>query len=421
MSSGCARKIGWPATVLARAVDAVELPSTFPAALLTAVLATVLAAFMSLTAHADTGDCGDATLIEHTFSSGASWSLCASVDERHALDITALHYRAPGDSLRSVLHKLHAAQILMHYHDEANARAQIGSVGDGRLLVMTEQQCDGTLLLDSGNGAHVCSRVEDNRVLAKFAQRPSLQSQRWNLSSALQRESLVWTVSVSLTEDGQIQPAVTLSGRAREAVASSNFASTLANGEGQLTRATVLSTWRMVFNLDDGDYDAVQQFDFVLNESSGNRRPMQITEMQTESFAMVARDQFRGWRMLDNIGTGYYLDPSNSGFRYTGGGYNWAHFDIGLSRYQACEHYASGNALHDGTGTSTANEGTCGDSLDDFVDGESLHGAHPVLWFSQSRTFNPGDDDWPVISNFHQSFTLLPFDWNSASPFEVIE
>ena len=44
-----------------------------------------------------------------------------------------------------------------------------------------------------------------------------------------------------------------------------------------------------------------------------------------------------------------------------------------------------------------------------------------VLWFSQSRTFNPGDEDWPVISNFHQSFALSPFDWNPASPFEVIE
>ena len=374
-----------------------------------------------MAAHADPGDCAGATRLEHTFSSGAAWSLCARVDERHALDITALHYRAPGDSLRSVLHQLHVAQILMHYHDEADARAQIGSADDGRLLVMTDQQCDGTRLLDSGSGARVCARVEDNRVLAKFAQRPSLQSQRWELSSALQRGSLIWTVSVSLTEDGQIHPAVTLSGRAREAEASSGFASTLAYGKRQLTRATVLSTWRMVFNLDDGDYDAIQQFDFVLNESSDNRRPMLITELQTEGFATVARDQFRGWRMIDNIGTGYYLDPSNSGFSYTGGAHDWAHFDVGLSRYNVCERYASGNNAHDGADASTGTEAACGDNLDDFVNGENLQDAHPVLWFSQSRTFNPGDEDWPVISNFHQSFALLPFDWNPASPFEVIE
>ena len=346
-------------------------------------LAGLLATFMSVAVHADPGDCAGSTRLEHTFSSGASWALCASVDERHALDITALHYRAPGDSLRSVLHEVHVAQILMHYHDEANARAQIGSADDGRLLAMTEQQCDGTLLLDNGNGARVCSRVEDNRVLAKFAQRPSLQSQRWELSSALQRGSLVWTVSVSLTEDGQIHPAVTLSGRAREADAGSGFVSTLTNGRPQLIRATVLSTWRMVFNLDDSEYDTVQQFDFVLDESSGNQRPMQITELQSEGFASVARDRFRGWRIIDNIGTGYYLDPSNSGFSYAGGEHNWAHFDIGLSRYNACERYASGNNSHDGTrtgtstGTNTDTGATCGDNLDDFVNGESLHNAHP--------------------------------------------
>lgn len=378
-------------------------------------LALLFVTFLAEPAQADSEGCANATRLEHTFSSGASWALCADVDEQHALEITSLHYRAPGDSLRSVLKEIHVGQILMHYHDETDARTQIGADTIGRVLPMTARQCDGALLLDSGTGARLCTRVENNRVLAKFAQRPSLQSQNWELSSALQRGSLVWTVSVTLTEDGRVRPAVTLSGRPRETEITPDFASRLPGNQRQLARATVLTNWRMVFNLDSGAFDSVQQFDFVLNESLGNRRPMQITELDSEGFAAVERTGFRGWRIVDATGAGYYLDPFNSGFNYNAGQENWALFDVGLSRYNNCERYAMNNLTIDDQGES------CGASLDDFVNGETLQNAHPVLWFSQSRPFNPSNEDWPVISNLHQSFTLLPFDWTQASPFEVIE
>ncbi len=299
----------------------------------------------------------------------------------------------------------------MHYHDETDARAQIGiSQETGRLLAMTSGNCDGTLELQDVESARVCSRMENNRTLAKYAQRPSLQSQRWELASAVQRDGLIWAISITFTEDGQITPAVTLSGRARQSNTTDAFAATLPTSAKRLARATVLATWRMVFNLDDGGYDAIQQFDFPLDVSRGNKRPMQVTEMGTEVFAKVDRDRFRGWRITDPMGTGYYLDPSNSGFSFTGSRYNWARFDVGLTRFKSCERYALGNTTD-----------SCGASLDDHVSGESLEGAHPVLWFSQSRTFNPTDEHWPVISNFHQSFTLLPYDWTVASPFEIIE
>jgi len=328
------------------------------------------------------GDCADATLLEHTFSSGASWALCADVSALHALEVSSVHYRAPGDSQRSVLAQAHVA----------------------------------------------------------YAQRPSLQGSSWELSSALQRDGLLWVVSVRFSEDGQITPAITLSGKAREgtdvvadavtdvvadvgtdvisdAEASGvDTTSTLPESGRQLTRATILGTWRLVFNLDDGQTDQVQQFDFVLDPLRGNRRSMQIVPMTSESFASVNRDQFRAWLIADPTGTGYYLDPSNSGFNYGGTQYNWTQFDLAVTRNASCERYALGNSSH-----SEQSDPTCGDTLDDFVSGELIDSEHPALWFSQSRTLSPTNEDWPAISHFRQSFTLLPYDWTESSPFEVIE
>lgn len=386
-----------------------------PLRLSTLVLVLLTSLLTTHNVRAAISDCGDATLLEQSFSSGAAWALCAYVDEHHALEVTSVHYRAPGGILRSVLDHAHIGQILMHYHDEAEPRAQIIADSLSRLLTMNTNSCAGTPLSINSDVATLCSRILDNRVLAKYAQRPSLQSQRWELSSAVQRDGLVWAVSLSFTEDGQITPAVTLSGRARQTLTSPAFTATLPANNRYLARASVLATWRLVFNLDDNAFDSVQQFDFPLSVTLGNRRPMQVSELDTEVFTTVERDSFRGWRIADSSGTGYYLDPSNSGFNSIGSGYNWARFDVALTKHVPCERYALNNQ------TIVDETTTCGASLDDFVNGESLENAHPVLWFSQSRTFNPTNEDWPAISNFHQSFTLIPYDWTPTSPFEVIE
>jgi len=271
---------------------------------------------------ANTSECAEGTQASHTFSSGASWSLCIQVSATHGLQLDNVHYQAPGDRLRSVLESLHAAQILMHYHDESEERPQLGNSDvAGRVLPMNSNTCDGQLLLEREAAHDVCSRIEDNRILAKYAQQPALHSQRWELTSALQRETLTWATSVNLTEDGQIIPAISLSGRARQSGAGGFFASTLPESNQSLARATVLSTWRIVFNLDDGATDAVEQLDFPLITSQGNQRPMQVTPLDNELFTNVVREQFRGWRIMDRVrGSGYYLDPSNSGFSFTG---NW--------------------------------------------------------------------------------------------------
>jgi len=361
-------------------------------------------------------DCADGTRLEQSFQSGASWVVCAQVSDLHALAVSSVHYRAPGDSLRSVLSQAQVAQVLMHYHDEQNAREQIGIADGARLLNWREQTCSGQQVLDGSGEPTICSIIQQPRVLARYAQQPSLLGSAWEISSSLQRDGLVWLVSITFGEDGQITPAVTLSGKARQGTDPATTNRLPASGQ-RLARATVLATWRLAFDLDGGSADNVKQFDFVLDPEDGNRRPMQITQMDSERFSNVQRDDFRGWLVSDPIlDTGYYLDPSNSGFSYVAMPDNWTQYDLAVTTNKPCERYASGNQTNAADSTDT-----CGDTLDDFVNAEPLDSVSPVLWYSQSRTFNPGNEDWPVISHFRQAFTLLPYDWTSASPFEVVE
>jgi len=397
---------------------------------------------------AQQNDCTNAVALQHSFSSGASWSLCAAVNNDHGLTVSSVYYRAPGDSSRSVLAELHLGQLLLHYHDATEAEPQIRppqplriqpSINATRQLELstaqelrvltyddlqddaqtiepvrfTERSCNGERLGADSQPDTICAITKNNRTLAKYAQRPSLNSQSWELASAFARDALIWTSAVTFTEDGQIRPAVSLSGRASRSNTDTRYAATLPLPIDPLTRATVFATWRMVFNLDTDAADKIEQFDFPLDNQSGNRRPMQVSPIITETLRRVDRQTFRGWRMVDGSGAGYYLDPSNNGFSYSSRSENWAQFDMAFSRLATCERYALLN-INDVSIN-------CGTGLDDFVNGESLIDAVPVVWYSQMRNMDLTLEDWPVISELALSFDLLPFDWTASSPFELIE
>lgn len=386
----------------------------------------VLACLRPPSATAQQTDCGNMQALDHAFASGAMWSMCLSIEASHGLSIHSASYRAPGDTLRQVLSEAHMGQVLLHYHDSATATAQINpalqtqlSAAGSDLLSMNGNLCQGSRLEVSGVPEAVCSRIRDNRILAKYAQRPSIQSQSLELSSAFQRETLTWTTRYNFTEDGQIRPSLSLSGRAARTSSDARYSQTVPSVAEPVTRATVLATWRLVFDLDTPATDRIQQFDFPLDTDDNNRRPMQVTELDTETLLQVNRENFRGWRVIDASGAGYYLDPANSGFHYRSADMNWAQFDAAVTAYRPCERHALLNTGALRAGEDPPSPGACGSSLDAFVDGENLAAAQPVLWYSLSRTLDPRIEDWPVLRDITLTFDLLPFDWTAASPFEV--
>jgi Cu2+-containing amine oxidase len=122
---------------------------------------------------------------------------------------------------------------------------------------------------------------------------------------------------------------------------------------------------------------------------------------------------------VDSSGAGYYLDPANNGFSYRNDTMNWTMADGAITAYDECERYALRNSSNGLVSSPTVPASDCGNSLDDFVDNQSLQDVQPVIWYSQSRTLDPRIEDWPVIRDLRMSFDLLPFDWTAASPFET--
>jgi len=367
-------------------------------------------------------DCQSGTELGHTFDSGASWSFCAVLDDDHALELQELHYQAPGDSSRKVLQHLHLAQVLVHQHDEFEPQDLIGSnkLGGSSLTTLNDNICDGELLSIDQQGTKLCSYVRPTGLMAKYSMRRGLQGEQYQLFAVSSYQGFTFQIMIGLSEDGRINPSVSLSGRSTEKTSSAVFGNEVTNPVDNQpilgTQSTMLYTWRMVFALNgDQQNDAVEEFNFSIEPLQGSRRPMQITALSTESLRKAAPDSFRGWRVTDVDGKGYYLDPQNSGYTYSDNKNNWAQFALALTAFNACERHSRISSS-----TSVINDNECVGSLDNFVNGESMAQTKPVLWYSLSRVHRPSAEDYPVISSMVSDFEIIPFGWTATSPFEVI-
>ncbi len=349
--------------------------------------------------------------IEHTFDSGASWSGCALLNDRHGLELQNLAYRAPGDSQRLVLQSLHLGQLFLHYHQDNQANLLINpsqGLGGVNALPLNSTTCSGELL---GSGDYFCTEVMATGILAKYSNQASIQGEQWRIFSVSLRDSLTWQTSITLAEDGRITPGISLSGRATQTTDDPRYGVALDGSNRYTSAATLLANWRMAFAINGtADDDTVEEFDFPLNAAAGNQRTMQVFALSTESLRVVEPERFRGWRVRDQSGSGYYLDPQNSGFRFVSRQFNWPQFDLAVTRLHPCERHAQFN--------DTLN-GSCSDNLDAFINGESLLQQSPVLWFNLARTYRPRREDIPAIASVQLTFDLLPFDWTTASPFEA--
>lgn len=352
--------------------------------------------FTSLVAsNANAQDCQEIT---HTFASGANWRVCANVSDAHGLSLSAMSYFAPGDRPRQVLRALHLAQIL---HTKNGTNSDVFLLGENSqhtTVHLDGNTCDGQLLEISEN-KNVCSVVRALPILAKYGSRRALQGEAIDIYATSAHDSFIWRSNVRLTEDGRIIPSLSLSGLRP------------ANSADDDGTATIQPSWRMAFSLNGvGTDDRLEQFDFPLNRVAGNRREMQVRSIDTEALLSVARDDFRGWRVVDPTGAGYFLDPQNSGYQTVSSAFNWAKFDLAVTVFNSCEQLAHDNPTQN-----------CTASLNDFTNGESLDGKALVLWYTQSRVYRPRTEDNPVISSLHSEFELLPFEWTASSPFEALE
>ena len=360
-------------------------------------------------------ECVDAEPINHTYPSGAKWSMCAALNEGFGLHLTELHYQPPGKPARRTFSELHLAGLLEHHHNEPEERSVLSELnfGGDAFVNFDTQTCPGELETINGSLNTVCTVEYADRILAKFGAKSVLQSHSWDVITAASDGQDVWEVLVSFGEEGTVTPTINRSGVVHRFTDNASFGSPGINnsaGSGRFAvNSTLLATWRMVpgfASADDGL--RVEQFDFPLRTDLGNRRPMSVSELGTETLRQVDREKFRTWLVTDLDGAGYSLDVQNNGFQFRSRRFNWALFDVAFTRFNRCEQLTLDNP---------PGNNECGTSLEAFINGESLENTIPVIWFSQSMPIIPGAEDKPLMQTRTLSFDLVPFDWTDVSPF----
>jgi len=370
------------------------------------------------------GDVVQTSELVHQFDSGARWHMCWHIDAQAGLTLSKIAYGAPQEPVTKVLQRAALAQILLKYDEDKIATHVLSEHGLG----LSQHRKADTLNCVSGD---IHANKNDNAICVKLQNKNSLTSFRRTISKRRHELSLyafstvgghsfdqVWRFS----EDGQIIPAVRMSGELDRFTHNADYGSPVKDLAIFAANASLLYTWRLDFNIADTEKnDLVEQIEFVPHESNVVRRSIDTRLLDVESFHKVNRTRFRGWLVKDadlSSGSsgatriGYYLDPQSSGFDFVSRTLNWANYDLAVSRHRSCEQLASGNEVLNTE---------CGDSLDDFVNSESLQGEDVTVWFSVARQFLPKAEDYPAISTAEAGFKLIPFDWTASTPFTKLE
>lgn len=360
------------------------------------------------------------TAFTHEFDSGARWDLCWHIDDQAGLTISNIHYGAPAEASVKLMERAALAQILFKYDEDLTAEHILSTSGLGG----SNHQAPNTSTCPTGeiqlatNDSGLCTRQRDKNTLTSVRRSVALRRHELSLHAFSKVGAKTYEQVWRFSEDGQIIPAIRVSGELDRFTNKTQYGTAITESGPLAANASLLFTWRLDFNIGDTpNNDIVEEVEFIPHVSNVVRRSITTTPLNSESFNKVHRTQFRGWLVRDadlSAGTsgttrmGYYLDPQSSGFDYVSRRNNWALFDFSVTRKQECEKLASGNAL---------SKPDCGNSLDQFVNGESLVNEDPVVWFSLARQFIPKSEDYPAITTREASFKLIPFDWSASTPF----
>ena len=344
-------------------------------------------------------DCpGSAIRIDLGFASGAAWTLCATIESANgagrgadadqrgdmagALRLEQVAYHAPGDRLRSVLRDLHPAALRVQAHRRTDARGLLPG-----LRPLPAERCPSDARALSERAA-LCLSRRSTGLLYRYGDISGGQGARHDLD-LLQANAAGTTVRqrVSFGETGTIRPSLTLH----------DPGTTLPAADSSLQ-----VTWRIAFALDSAAADRVEELDFALPSEHGSRRQMRVLPLRLETHRGARHQAFRGWRVIDAGGAGYYLDSQQAvgGWSSAGGDSADAHAlpapILGVSAYAAHERDAN--------------------RLPAYLNRESMADRSPVLWYAATALLMPTADAG-TASSATTGFVLSPLDWTAHSPF----
>lgn len=396
-------------------------------------------------------DCGSGQALSRTLSSGATWSMCWSIDPDMGLVVSDIHIGPPGAQPIRLIDSLALSQLEVPYDDGGRNTHDITQSGFGgtKMKTLDSEICTGDLIEadvpNIGDGTY--GKTETRQVLCatEVDGGVSYHSSDAVAPAAARKTDLqLFTVSrvgwyEYLTEytfgaDGSIDVQLGATGDLSPLDYTDEEHGWDVGDEEHAASHSHNAVWRVHWALGDEGGMEVEQFDAERTGEMGDESAIltgQLSEI-TQPATVKWQDR-RWWRVLnpevlnddghpisyqiemektDSFVFADSLEEAQEGGSPGGHSHDHDHdlgYDVAFTNYDECQRFA------------VKNSGDCGGGVEDFVEeGAEEELDDVVSWVAVGYHHVPRDEDQSPMEMHWQGFSLLPRDL-TAQRFDIPE
>lgn len=373
--------------------------------------------------------------ISRTLSTGASWSMCWSVDPMLGLVLSDIHFSpTPAESI-PIISRMSLAQLEVPYDSGSRITSDITSAGFGgpNMQSISDAECpaerlsatipnvgDGTKFGKSPVREVLCSQETQSELSFRsgdLGQVVAKQRQDWQLSTISKVGWYEYVNQVTFGAEGSIRPTLGATGDLSP-VDYSDAEHGWAVGPGDHDHATNHShnaVWKIDWALGGETGQRVEQFDATDTGEQGEFSPIVNGSLTAISHPATAQwADRRWWRVLapgtlnaDQHPISYQIDMGKSdGFTFVDDAEHHGDnvgYDVAFTNADECHVFA------------TLNRGRCGRGVLDYVEqGKNVPLDDVVSWVAVGYHHVPRDEDQSPMEMHWQGFNLMPRDLTST-------
>lgn len=362
--------------------------------------------------------CADNYSIDQTLESGARWDMCWTHDNNHGIRYHHIYYTPKNGTRRMVLMDASIAQIHVPYDDNGSRYHDVSDygLGGGYLRSMSSAECLNGTLRQYGAKNAVCTQVKKMGAAYRVGENVA-EANALKVFSVSKVGAYVYIPQWLFYDDGRIEPSILATGSLQRFNNNAAAQGWLVS-EGKIGLSHMHNYfWRLDFDLNGtATNDVAKEINYT---ASAGKLSRALTTFSGETARSVSPSSRRSWLISDgsqrnakNHLMGYEIRLSEAGHKEIGPANEaYTHNDFYVTRANDCEQIASHN--------SRINSG-CSDSLDQFVNGQSLSGQDLVAWVGISFYHMPRSEDYPKMDAHSNQFEIIPRDWHDKNPLGTV-
>lgn len=362
--------------------------------------------------------CADDYSIDQTLASGARWDMCWTHDNNHGIRYHHVYYTPKNGTRRMVLMDASIAQIHVPYDDNGARYHDVSDYGLGGnyLRSISAAECSGGTLRPYGSKNAVCTQVQKKGAAYRIGTSVA-KANVLKVFSIAKVGAYIYIPQWLFYDDGRIEPSIIATGSLQRfnnnSVAQGWLLSQSKIGLSHMHNYF----WRLDFDLNGtATNDVAKEINYT---ASAGKLRRSVTTFSSEVARSLSPSSRRSWIISDgsqrnakNHLMGYEIRLSEAGHREVGPSNEaYTHNDFFVTRANDCEQIASHN--------SRINSG-CEDSLDKFVNAQSLSGQDLVAWVGVSFYHMPRSEDFPKMDAHSNKFEIIPRDWHAKNPLVTV-